>query len=400
MSPSVALLLSIAGILILLRLKLAPGLAVFVGCLVLSLLILPPLQTPTLMLQTVTSLATWRLIGIVFCSLSLSKLMEIKGLLLRLSHTLESVGPKAALHLVPAIIGLVPMPGGALVSATAVKGLCQRLSLSPAQSTFVNFWFRHLWEASVPVYPSVVAASVVLAVPLGTVVTTMLPSIPLLAACGAVMSWRLLRRASCERTEHLTGRAFLVELVRAAWPVIVLVGLVIAGLEAFFAFVLVLALLVVQQRVSRVEARKAIRYALNGRILFLLFAVMLYKAIVEESGAAYALFGDLSALGVPPAVMLVILPMLIGFATGLSVAFVGISFPLLLPFMGNGDGLSGVALFLAFVSGMVGYKASPLHLCLVLTVEYFQARLADVYRLILPPLTAVALIAILVYLVA
>ena len=148
------------------------------------------------------------------------------------------------------------------------------------------------------------------------------------------------------------------------------------------------------------EARKALRYALNGRILFLLFAVMLYKAIVEESGAAYALFGDLSALGVPPAVMLVILPMLIGFATGLSVAFVGISFPLLLPFMGNGDGLSGVALFLAFVSGMVGYKASPLHLCLVLTVEYFQARLADVYRLILPPLAAVVSIAILVYLVA
>ncbi len=400
MSPSVALLLSIAGILILLRLKLAPGLAVFVGCLVLSLLILPPLQTPALMLQTVTSLATWRLIGIVFCSLSLSKLMEIEGLLLRLSHTLESVGPKAALHLVPAIIGLVPMPGGALVSATAVKGLCERLNLSPAQSTFVNFWFRHLWEASVPVYPSVVAASVVLAVPLGTVVTTMLPSIPLLAACGAVMSWRILRGASCERTESLTPRAFLVELVRAAWPVIVLVGLVIAGLEAFFAFVLVLALLVVQQRVSKVEARKALRYAFNGRILFLLFAVMLYKAIVEESGAAYALFGDLSAMGVPPAVMLVILPMLIGFATGLSVAFVGISFPLLLPFMGNGDGLSGVALFLAFVSGMVGYKASPLHLCLVLTVEYFQARLADVYRLIIPPLAALASVAILVYLVA
>ncbi len=400
MSPTVALLLSIAGILVLLRLKLAPGLAVFAGCLILSLLILPPQETPRLMWETVSSLGTWRLIGIIFCSLSLSKLMEVKGLLLRLSHTLESVGPKVALHVVPAIIGLVPMPGGALVSATAVKGLVGRLGLTPAQATYVNFWFRHLWEASIPVYPAVVAASVVLTVPLGTVVSTMLPSIPLLALFGAIVSRRLLKEVHCDRTQSLTGRQFLAELVRAAWPVILLVGLVMAGLEAFFAFVLVLALLCAQQRVTKPELRKAMRYALNGRILFLLFAVMLYKAIVEDTGAAYSLFDDLSKLGVPPAFMLVSLPMLIGFATGLSVAFVGISFPLLLPFMGNGDGLSGVALFLAYVAGMVGYKASPLHLCLVLTVEYFQSRLGDVYRLIVPPLIGVVGVALLVYLIA
>jgi hypothetical protein len=399
-SPSIALLLSIAGILILLRLKLAPGLAVFAGCLILSLLILPPRQTPGLMLETFTSLATWRLIGIIFCSLALSKLMEMKGLLLRLSRTLEAIGPKAALHLVPAIMGLVPMPGGALVSATAVKGLVGRLGLSPAQATFVNFWFRHLWEASMPVYPAVVAASVILAVPLREVVTTMLPSIPLIALAGAVVSWRILKGMTCERSERLTGRAFLSQLVRAAWPVMLLVGLVIGGLEAAFAFALVVVLVCIQQHMSRDDIRKAARYALNPRIMGLLYAVMLYKTIVEQSGAAYSLFEDMSALGVPPTFMLVALPMLMGFATGLSVAFVGISFPLLLPFMGNGMDFSHVALFLAYISGIVGYKASPLHLCLVLTVEYFQARLGDVYRLIVPPLAGIMLVALAVFLVS
>ena len=400
MTPSIALLLSITSILVLLRLKLAPGPSVFVGCLVLSLLILPPLQAPVLMFETVTNLGTLRLVGIIICSLTMSKLMEIKGLLLRLSHTLESVGPKLALHLVPAIIGLVPMPGGALVSATAVKGLTGRLGLSPAQATYVNFWFRHLWEASIPVYPAVIAASVVLAVPLGTVVTTMLPSIPLLALTGGIVSWRVLKGVRSERTQSLTVREFLDDLVRAAWPVLLLVGLVIGGLEAAFAFIIVVVVLSLQQRVTRDEFRKAVRYALGPRVMFLLFSVMLYKTVVEQSGAAYALFDDLSAMGVPTALMLLALPMLIGFATGLSVAFVGISFPLLLPFMGNGDGLNSAALFLAYVSGMVGYKASPLHLCLVLTVEYFQSRLGDVYRLIIPPLIAVIVVALLAYLVA
>lgn len=400
MSPSIALMLSIASILVLLRLKVAPGPSVLVGCLILSLLVLPPLQTPALMFETIVSVPTLRLIGIIFCSLALSKLMEIKGLLLRLSHTLEAIGPKAALHLVPAIIGLVPMPGGALVSATAVKGLVGRLGLTPAQATFVNFWFRHLWEASIPVYPAVVAASVILAVPLGEVVTTMLPSIPLIAVAGSFVSWRILKGATCERAQRLTGRAFLAELARAAWPVLLLVGLVIGGLEAAFAFALVVVLVCLQQRINREELRKTVRYALNPRIMVLLYAVMLYKAIVEQSGAAYALFEDLSAIGVPPAVMLVALPMLMGFATGLSVAFVGISFPLLLPFMGNGMGFSHPALFLAYISGIVGYKASPLHLCLVLTVEYFQARLGDIYRFILPPLAAIVLAALAAYLIA
>jgi len=398
MSASVALLLSIGAILVLLRLKLTAGPAVLVGCLVLSLLILPPRQTPLLMAQTVISLPVWQLIGIIFCSLALSKLMEIKGLLLRLSHTLEAIGPKAALHLVPAILGLVPMPGGALVSATAVKGLVGRLGLTPAQSTFVNFWFRHIWEPSIPVYPAVVAASVILTVPLGQVVTTMLPSIPLIAIAGAFVSWRILKSAVCEGQQRLTGRAFLAELLRAAWPVILLICLVIGGMEAFFAFVLVLILLFIQQHASREELLKVIRYAINPRIMVLLYAVMLYKAIVEQSGAAYALFDDMSAMGVPPAAMLVTIPMLIGFATGLSVAFVGISFPLLLPFMSNGNGLNHAALFLAYLCGLVGYEASPLHLCLVLTVEYFQARLGDVYRLIIPPLAGVVLVALGVYL--
>jgi len=397
LSPSIALLLSIAGILVLLRLKLAPGIAVFAGCLILSFLILPPLRTPELILETVTSVGTIRLVAIVICSLTLSKLMEMKGLLLSLSRTLESVGPKTALHVVPAIIGLVPMPGGALISATAVKGLATRLGLSPAQATYVNFWFRHLWEPSIPVYPAVVAASAILAVPLGTVVTTMLPSIPLIAACGAIVSWQILKGKTCERAPRLTFRTFSNQLVRAAWPVILLVGLVIGGLEAAFAFVLVLILLCVQQRVTKSEIQTSLRYAFGPRIILLLFAVMLYKGIVDASGAAYALFDDLTALGVPPALMLVILPMLIGFATGLSIAFVGISFPLLLPFMGNGGGLSAAALFLAYMSGMAGYNASPLHLCLVLTVEYFQSRIGDVYRLILPPLAAVVGISLLVY---
>ena len=390
-----------AGVLVLLRLKVHPGPSVFVGSLILSLLVLPARETPQLMLATITSLQTLRLIGIIICALTLSRLMELRGLLLKLAHTLETIGPKLALHVVPVIIGLVPMPGGALVSATAVKGLAERLRLTAAQSTFINFWFRHIWELAVPVYPAVIAASVVLSVPLSTLFITMLPVIPLLAILGAVESRRILRHVHSEPVESIPGRQLVKELLRASWPVILLIGLVVTGVEAAIAFLIAAILLALQQRVPRHELSNALRYALGPKTLFLLFSVMLFKSVVEQSGAAGILCADMQSIGMPPALVLILLPALVGFATGLSMAFVGISFPLLLPFIVNAGGdVNGYALFLAYVGGGLGYMVSPLHLCLILSAEFFQARLSDVYRLMVPPLLISVAVALAAYLLS
>jgi len=280
-----------------------------------------------------------------------------------------------------------------------MKGLAERLKLTPGQSTYINFWFRHIWELAVPVYPSVIAASVVLAVPLSTIVVTMLPAIPLMALFGGIVSYRILRDTPPAAPRSLTGSQLAKELARASWPVAVLVGLVLAGLEAALAFLLVSVLLAVQQRVSRAEVKIALRYAFGLKVIFLLFAVLLYKDIVDASGAAYTLFADMEVAGVPPAAILIALPLLIGFAAGLSMAFVGIAFPLLLPFIFDGTTLNVSALFLAYIAGGLGYMVSPLHLCLILSAEFFGAKLGDVYRYMVPPLIGVLGVALLAFLV-
>jgi integral membrane protein (TIGR00529 family) len=396
-NPSIALLISIACILVLLRLKVHPGAAVFAGSIALSLMVLAPIETPRLMVSTITSLQTIRLISIVIFALTLSKLMELRGLLLRLAHTLESIGPKAAMHIVPSVIGMVPMPGGALVSATAIKDLARRLDLTSAQATYINYWFRHVWEFAAPVYPSVIAASVVLSVPLSTIVITMLPIIPLMAVPGGIVSYRILKDKTSTSTSSLSGREIVDDLLRAAWPVILLVAMVLAGLEAAFAFLITGVVLALQQGATKPEVLQSLRYALGPKVLFLLYSVMLYKAVVEQSGASYALFADMQSVGMPLALILVFLPMLVGFATGLSMAFVGISFTLLLPFMMVDGSLEGSALFFAYIGGAIGYMVSPLHLCLILSAEFFETRLGDVYRLMAPPLVAVFLLGLLAY---
>ena len=398
LSPSLALLISIAGILILLRLRLHPGFAIFIGSIILSLLVLPLLSIPPLMLKSLTNYQTLRLLVIIASALTLSHLMEQKGLLAQLAATLESLGPKLALHFIPAVIGLVPMPAGALVSATASGGIVKRMGLTPEQSTFINFWFRHIWEFSVPAYPAIIITSVLLSVPLSHVVATLSPVTALAIVSGAVLSYWILKKLPKVKGKPTKNIAY--SLLRASWPILILVSSILLGLEAMIAFPLMLILLAVQQKTNWPELKKAFKYGLDLKILFLLYAVMLYKATIESSGAAQAVFSDMQAMGLPALVILVALPLLMGLATGFSIGFAGIALPLLVPYIASDSGIHGYALLLAYTSGMVGLLLSPLHLCLILSAEYFKANLVKVYKYILPPSIMMEAIAILIYYLA
>jgi uncharacterized protein len=398
LSPSLALLASIGGILILLRLKLHPGLAIFVGSLVLSLLLLPVRTLPQHMLQTLLARETLKLLAIVASALTLSHLMEVKGLLTSLAATMEKLGPRLAMHLVPAMIGLVPMPAGAVVSATALRDLAGRMGLTPERVTFVNYWFRHIWETSLPVYPAVIATSVILSLQLSSVTVTLLPMTALIIALGLVSSNRMLRPNKTRTVKDQTPKRSIVQdLLKTSWPILLVVALVLLGLNAVIAFPLALVLLAAQQRARWPDWQMSLKYGVDPKILFLLYAVMLYKATIEKSGAAYALFSDMQTIGLPTVVLLAALPFLMGFATGISMGFAGISFPLLIPFLDSGSQVNAYGLLLAYTSGYIGVLLSPVHLCLMLSVEYFKASLAKVYRYILPPLLIMEAVAILIY---
>jgi len=102
---------------------------------------------------------------------------------------------------------------------------------------------------------------------------------------------------------------------------------------------------------------------------------------------------------IPLAFIIALLPFLIGLATGLSMAYVGITFPLLTPLIAQGADMNHFAILLAYVSGQVGLLLSPMHLCLMLSTEFFNARLFDVYRHIVPLVAMMEIITIILYLI-
>jgi len=72
--------------------------------------------------------------------------------------------------------------------------------------------------------------------------------------------------------------------------------------------------------------------------------------------------------------------------TGDNTAAMGILIPAFLMLEGfRGPGIYGF-IALVYVSAFVGNVISPVHICLSLTKEFFQAELGKIYRFLAPPL--------------
>ena len=114
----------------------------------------------------------------------------IVGLILILSNSMEKAGqmkrllasfrglianPRLNLIIFPALIGLLPMPGGAVFSAPMVKELGGQTDLKGHQLSFVNYWFRHIWEYWWPMYPGVLLAVIIADLNLALFVILMVP---------------------------------------------------------------------------------------------------------------------------------------------------------------------------------------------------------------------------------
>ena len=110
-----------------------------------------------------------------------------------------------------------------------------------------------------------------------------------------------------------------------------------------------------------------------------MIGIMFFRQILDGSTLAEDLMVLLE--GSPLLLLMIGLPMAMSLFTGLAVLSIGTTFPLLLPLSPVSPAVFASILY---VSAYTGYLASPLHLCLILTKEYFKCSLYEVYKWFLP----------------
>ncbi|MHB8790272.1 MAG: DUF401 family protein [Desulfobulbaceae bacterium] len=317
-------------------------------------------------------------------------------------------GRALSLVLIPAIIGLVPMPGGALFSAPLVGETLRDTKFSPPWKAAVNYWFRHVFEYWWPLYPVVIVSLSMFSLKSWQFFALQIPFtlVSLLAGWFFLLRRHVHALADEVRTEQGTGSRLPAVLLPLALVVLCTLFLppvmkhvapgVSPAMDTLLAMLagLILSLALIAWTGRQDREFRLFSHLLSGKtadVVCTLGGVMVFQAMLDASGLLPEAGRQLGRSLVPIEVVIAFLPFLAGLVTGIAIGFAGPAFPLVLGLVAVDPHLTQAsALVLAFAMGYAGMMLSPVHLCYVLTRRYFISGLFPSYVYIVPCTLAVA----------
>ena len=386
---------------LLIKKKLDLGLSLMIAAVALALMYAMDIgRLGIVCLKSAANLTAAEILAAVLMIVFLSELMKRKGRIKIMVDSLRRLlgDPRGVVVLVPAMIGFLPIIGGAMISAPMVEEASDELGLSPERKTFLNYWFRHLWEYIFPTYPGVILSAAILGVGLSTIAAANLPLT--LAATAAGLFFGLKGVAyHGDRKRRISRKLFFDFFVSGLPLIVVIVAVLVFNADLALTLILVFLVCTLIYRAKPKEIVGIVKENFSFAYVSIVAGILVFKGVLEATGAAAEIAANLTSLGIPPFFVLIILPFVIAMSTGMTMAYVGITFPILLTYFTTGD-FPMIAFMLAYAGGYAGIMLSPVHLCLVLTARYYRAELSRIYRLLLAPVFFVHGVAAAAYLVA
>lgn len=372
-------------VVLLLRKRLSVGLSMLIGAGALSALYLMP---PNVVLFTIYTSLTSEVTIKLLIALTSIKVFE---LILRERNVLSQMmdasrgllrSKKAIVISMPLLIGMLPSVGGAYFSAPMVEESAKDTKTTPEERGFINYWYRHPWEYILPLYPGIVLASLISGLDMRRLIVLNLPSSVMLAITGFFFGLKNIG-GTAEKIPNLSKRTFINFLPL----VFVIVLVMVFKVELHWALIASVVVLFLVFRYRAKDIVRALRHGLELDVILLIAGVMIFKEMMEASGAVKNISIYFREVGVALIPTLFFLPFMTGLLTGLTVGFVGSTFPLILSLLSKMN-LStlefSASVSFAFASGYMGVLFSPVHVCFILTRQYFKADLLGMYKKIIP----------------
>ncbi|MEN2983911.1 MAG: DUF401 family protein [Dictyoglomaceae bacterium] len=330
-------------------------------------------------LSSTISWNTLKIVIVLYLIAILENILRNKEMLKNMVQSLKNLikDPRLTLISMPMIMGLLPSVGGALFSAPLLEEASSGNEISPEKKGFLNFWFRHVWEPFLPVYPGIILASTLSGISLPILIKEALPYGLAVFIIGLFIGFYKLSLNKEEVTEN-NWRNELFNFFTSFWPfIIILFSVLVLHFDILFVLSVVLILLLLIFRYTSLEIKNTLIESLKIENLLLIIAVMVFKGLLERVNAVSDISYFLSSLNIPLIIIFFTLPFLVGLLTGVTQASIGITFPIILSLIPYGESIKWVTF--SFISGYIGVMMSPAHLCLVLTREYYQAEWNKLY---------------------
>jgi integral membrane protein (TIGR00529 family) len=330
------------------------------------------------LIQTLSSYNTWNLVAAVALITVMGYALSETGLMIDFVEGLSQILPGSLLlAIVPAIFGFLPMLGGALMSAPFIEPETIKLGLEPEHKTYFNVWFRHLLYWINPITSSVILVVTLSGIPINTWLMFQFPMFIAMTSIGFIVSKDFI---STQQKNESYSQLTLSSL-KGGLPIIITVVLTLYGIPVWGSLLAGIFALIILGRVKLEKSFEVFTKGVRWDLVLSIISMLYLRDMINSSGSVVKLFEIVIASGVPVIAIAMVVPLFIGAVSGSPAMGLGIALPIMLPLFGD---VNIHLISIVFLGLACAYITSPIHLCLVLTNNYFKSDLNKVIRYLAP----------------
>lgn len=286
---------------------------------------------------------------------------------------------KLQLMFVPALIGLLTVPGGAIISAPFIDRIGEDLNVEKSKRAVINLVYRHISMHIMPYANGLLLVALLL--PQVNVYNVIGLNFIFVFLYVTIGYFTYIKDIKYEKTEIVKGNKGdnILQLAIYTSPIYFAVILNIVFKVPFFIGVLGNILLVYLLRPRKSIIKDFIK-GINLNVFLTIMGVYLIQGTIGNFPEFNKMLESLLSNPNTLIASMIGISAIFGLATGFQPAALGVIIPVI-GSMAISLSRMTVLAHIAFVWSFVGYFFSPLHLCQLFTVEYMKVKNSQVYKM-------------------
>ena len=368
------------------KIKVSFGWSLIISALLISAVFsISPQQTVKNLTDVFTVYSTFKNVIIVTLIGSLGVLMKKYDFLTKVNESLLNIlsGQKKVMMVLPAVTGLLSVPGGAQLSAPFVDELGENLNVKSEIRCVLNLTFRHISMFLVPTSNSLI------------IMAAIIPDVNLYFIILLDLGFVLLMQITCyflyakdikeKKTEVDKSKLphYIKQLLVYLSPVyMIIVFNGVFGIDMLISVLLSFVIIFVLCGINDTKGYfEAFKKGFKPSTFVMMTGLFFVQNTIKSADGLILWFGEIFAnsQGMVLALAIFVFAVILSVTTGLSYTAVGVIMPMILS-LGLSDVHISIFAFFVYACSFCGYFFSPLHLCQLLTIQTMGCPSKDVYR--------------------
>ncbi|HOW23643.1 MAG TPA: DUF401 family protein [Sedimentibacter sp.] len=287
---------------------------------------------------------------------------------------------KIILMVLPALMGTLIVPGGALLSAPFINEMGEEMKIPPPRRAAINLVFRHIAMFILPYSTGLLVVSAALpAISISKLILLNLFFVVPITLAGYFLFIKDIEYDPGLKAKF-SYRDLFTLLLYASPIYICLIINALTGLPFFIA--LIFSILAVYLLCDKKQFFHALVKSLNHHTVLMIAAILIMKDLILNLDELILLFTNLinGEIGMLSTLLVFLISsVLFGIITGNQTAPLGIILPMISQLKISPE-MVYVYTYFTFACSFAGYFFSPIHLCQAFTLQHMKVETIDLYK--------------------